>query len=351
METIFVSICSYRDKICKKTVENLFENAEYPDRIFVGICEQNKKGMKEEECIKDNERQQEQIRIIKMDHEDAKGPTYARFLCSLLYKGEDFFLQIDSHTLFVKHWDTLCISMLKDIERKDGVKKVVLSYYPDMYENYEEFPDNEYVTRITQCEMNNHGIIMFKGANYIKTEKNEHASKNYFIGANFVFARGAFLKDVPFDPFLPYLFMGEEILLSVRSYTSGYDIYSPNKNLVYHLYTRKHDPKYWDDLDINQQDANTKVRILLGFETDPSKIRSILIQSSLDVFGLGTERTLKQYYQDSGLDTKFGPDIIIEKYCSDKHTFEQQLTGLYTSLIILSILLILAVILRIAKLK
>ena len=35
---IFVSIASFRDSETQYTVKDLFENALFPERIFVGIC-------------------------------------------------------------------------------------------------------------------------------------------------------------------------------------------------------------------------------------------------------------------------------------------------------------------------
>lgn len=37
-----------------------------------------------------------------------------------------------------------------------------------------------------------------------------------FVAAGFFFVGGSFLHDVPFDPFVPWVFMGEEISLSLR---------------------------------------------------------------------------------------------------------------------------------------
>ena len=47
----------------------------------------------------------------KLYYKKAKGPTYARYWCSTLWEGEEFFLQIDSHTHFIKGWDTELINM------------------------------------------------------------------------------------------------------------------------------------------------------------------------------------------------------------------------------------------------
>jgi hypothetical protein len=56
------------------------------------------------------------------------------------------------------------------------------------------------------------------------------------------------LREGPFDPLLPYIFMGEEILLSARLWTSGYDIFSPTQSLLGHHYVRNHKPKFWESI-------------------------------------------------------------------------------------------------------
>ena len=52
METIFISIASYRDRLCSQTLENLYKNAKFPQRIYVGICEQNKDS--DVDCLSNN---------------------------------------------------------------------------------------------------------------------------------------------------------------------------------------------------------------------------------------------------------------------------------------------------------
>lgn len=57
-----------------------------------------------------------------------------------------------------------------------------------------------------------------------------------------------FLREVPFDPFLPWIFMGEEIIMSTRLWTAGYDIFSPSRAVVGHIYVRRHKPKFWESV-------------------------------------------------------------------------------------------------------
>ena len=49
--------------------------------------------------------------------------------------------------------------------------------------------------------------------------------------------------DVPFDPYLPFLFMGEESILSARFWTNGYDIFAPIHDVCAHDYVRKESSK------------------------------------------------------------------------------------------------------------
>ena len=49
---------------------------------------------------------------------------------------------------------------------------------------------------------------------------------------------------VPYDATLEDLFFGEESSMAVRLWTSGWDFFSPSKLIGYHLWTRKHRPKF-----------------------------------------------------------------------------------------------------------
>jgi hypothetical protein len=301
MEKIFVSIASYRDKECSTTVNSIYQNAKFPNRVFCGICEQNKE--KEEACIGNNFSYKQNIRTIRKNYNDAKGPTYARYLCATLYQGEEYFLQVDSHTLFVQNWDEECIQMIHQLESTKENKKVILSHYPPAFESYQQKPSNKYVTHMVDCFFNSDGILTFHGAKW-KPPLAE-PRRNAFLAGGFIFCRGNWLNDVPFDPHLDFLFTGEEILLSVRTYTSGYDVYTPNKNIVFHLYTRKNEPKFWtDNHTYNNNEVKEKVKIITGLDGDITKLTNSKIIQSIKKYNIGKERTLKDFYDFIGVDPK-----------------------------------------------
>ena len=56
---------------------------------------------------------------------------------------------------------------------------------------------------------------------------------------------------VPYDPDLPYLFFGEEICMTLRMWTSGFDFFAPLENVAYHLWSRNYRPA----LDISSSEA------------------------------------------------------------------------------------------------
>merc|ERR1719271_1827388 len=69
-----------------------------------------------------------------------------------------------------------------------------------------------------------------------------------WIAAGYFMARGELLQEVPFDPLNPWIFMGEELSLTARAWTSGYDVYAPNATLISHWYERRHLPKFWESV-------------------------------------------------------------------------------------------------------
>jgi len=93
-DTIFVSIASYRDAECPKTILNLYKNAKTPSKIFVGICQQNDVNDPDclEELIKNNSEiiPKNNISIVRLPQMDAMGPTYARYMCSKLWNKQTF---------------------------------------------------------------------------------------------------------------------------------------------------------------------------------------------------------------------------------------------------------------------
>ena len=297
---IFVSVASYRDDVCPSTVENLFVMASKPQNVFVGICQQNNE-KEDVDCIGISH-SQSNIRIIRIPYTEAKGPTYARYLASTLWDGEEYYLQIDSHSKFVKDWDIKCINMINDIKSQGLSTKPVLSHYPKELNEYDKFNESEktILPRICKPFFNNRDMISFMGSEIKDSENKYHLTP--FVAGGMMFCDSSFLQELPYDPNLPYIFVGEEILHSIRFYTNGWDIFTPVENIVFHEYTRSDKPKIWTDNPYySDMDAFNKIRYLLKLDTDDSKLKPEM-KKDLDKYGLGKTRTLEDYYNLTGID-------------------------------------------------
>lgn len=310
--TIFVSIASYRDDICTDTLDSLFKMAEHPNRIFVGICQQNQEE-EDKDCLSAiiNTPLENNVRIIRIPHYQAKGPTYARYLCSTLWNGEEFFLQIDSHTKFVKNWDSICINMIRNIKQNKISQKPVLSYYPKEYKNYQTYTDEQKynVPRMCKSFFNERGMISFLASQEINT--NNKVYKTPHLAGGMFFCESSFLNELPFDPDLPYLFVGEEILHSIRFFTNGWDIFTPSENILFHEYTRSGKPKIWTDNPYySDMNAFNKVKYYLGL--DPHISTNTYV--NLEKYGLGKVRSLQEFYDFAGIDIK--NKRVVKNFCN-----------------------------------
>ena len=293
--TIFVSVASYRDPDCLDTLKSMFENADRPARVVAGVCEQNTAAA-QELCLPAEFKWHDRVRRISVPHKEAKGPTYARYLCSTLYRGETYFCQIDSHTRFVKGWDSKAIAMLK----KCSSSKAVLTHYPHDWEQYTTGVAE--VPVLCKSKFDGQGVPTFEAVTLPASAKPRPVP---FTSGGFVFGPGTMLTEVPYDPDLAQLFQGEEVLYSARLWTSGYDFYTPTENLVFHHYYRKQSPKYWNDIEYSADQSKTV-----------DKVRKLL-QGKLPGYrhGMGKARTLKQYWEFAGLDWTNKKSTSEEKFC------------------------------------
>jgi hypothetical protein len=325
--TIFVSIPAYRDRLCMPTIREMYEKADNPNRIFVGACEQRPldsdketgKRIKRfhediiERCRPDPPFAYDaNIQVVTISHLAGRGLTYARYLAGSLYRGEDYFLAIDAHTKFQKGWDTDVIAML---ESTPNPSKAVITHYPREIEDFEKEPDtiDEIIPVLCTAKYDEDVKMPNFQAHFIPQSDAQRGHKTAFLAGGMYFSKGTVLRDVPLDPGLDFMFVGVELLYAARLWTSGYDLYSPTKNIIFHKYCRKDVPYYHEDLRYNQydkgnQESLTLTRRVLHFE-----------KPFLDnyKYGLGTVRSLDDYYTFAGIDPVTMKTWTKEKFCPD----------------------------------
>ena len=136
-------------------------------------------------------------------------------------------------------------------------------------------------------------------------------------GDGFIMARGEVLLDVPYDPHLDMLFVGEEILHSARLYTHGYNLYAPDMNLVFHHYNRREKPSMFTDLKEAwhrpQQKSADRAKYLLGV-ADITKPQDEG-EHSLEYYGMGTARSVQDYLAYAAIDLNAKTHTTDQKFC------------------------------------
>lgn len=329
-DTTFISMATYRDENCPNTLTEAFKHANKPEGLYVGLVEQNcysdcRTGVLKDmsirdappdvDCVKtfcDGEMGKycDHLRVLRINESESLGPAMARYFAAKLWHGESYYMQIDAHMFFAENWD---LELKKMMAVADRPNPIITNYPP---------PDGwkwERTVGLRMCEgyFTEPGIeaqiVRLEGSR--EFESTEPATPRFapYIAAGFFFTSGQFVVDVPFDPYLPWVFMGEEILLSSRAFTNGYHIFSPTINVLAHIYVRRNKPKFWETVGRAfkrpgfHNRLNTivirRVKNLLEYpETDDELVwpKSLIVDKPM--YGMGTERTLAQYMEMVGLD-------------------------------------------------
>jgi len=303
---IFISIASYRDKELIPTIENCIENAKNPRNLIFGISRQFKKEDGFDDLKKYKKRKS--FKIIELDYRKSLGVCDARSKIQGLYDEEEYYFQLDSHHRFVKDWDFKLKRTLNQLLR-EGSKKPILSSYLPSYN-----PDEPKENRMNEVWRTYIDRYMPEGPVFIYPETIENwetsnPEKARFISGHFIFSFGNFVKEVPYDPKL--YFHGEETSLAVRAFTHGFDLFHLHRPWVWHFYGRDNHSRHWDDIE-KWESLNNKsfkrYKTLLGVDNFKRK--------HIPKYGLGKERSLKEYEIYSGLrfkDRKIHQDTLDRK--------------------------------------
>lgn len=311
---------AYREPELIPTIEDALAQAKYPKRIHFGICRQFHPDDKFDNV--DKYRDDPRFKIKDIPYKEAKGLAYARAVINdKLLEDEDFVLQLDSHHRFTKHWDETLLGWYDGLV-EDGHNPLICGYQP----YYNPFNDPE--DRVQEPWLSEAACFYPFGTIFIRPtgfpvdwEKLTKPVPARFLSGHFCFGPNKWAREVRHDPDL--IFAGEEINLSVRSFTHGYDLFHPHKVVVWHATMREerdgilawdeptHSNLFWGV----QEDGRAKIRQLLRVEDNGFDLTG---------YDLGTVRTLRDYEKYAGIhfkkksfqkytrDLGFPPNPVIE---------------------------------------
>lgn len=136
--SIYVSIpCLGIDQELIKTIRSCFEHADSPDNIYIGIAFIGDKKFKE---FIEKEIETYGYKNIKTSYTSSKaglGVGKGRLLASLMYDNQDYYVQIDAHTLFDVGWDTYFKDKFEKAKVHVNNNKIALTGYPGKYGYYD----------------------------------------------------------------------------------------------------------------------------------------------------------------------------------------------------------------------
>ena len=298
---IFISIASYQDPLLETTVQSAYENADQPNDLTFAICDQSSNQLELNQFQFNS-----QIIYHHIDPLLSEGPCWARSIIQRDYNDEDYYLQIDSHMIFHKGWDTYLKSYIKKIKDVGtiGHKKPIITAYPRGFEIL-DYENKNFV--LHDEDKNTHTIAfredsMFMKGNFcrqIGAITNTEITHGYLVAAGFIFTTKEFVSEVPYDP--NFYFYGEEISLMLRAFTRGFGIFHIKEAPIFHLYTDVSNIRrrlHWDE----EEDLLREVKWYEREEKSIERLTKIINNEIKGEYGLGNLRTLKDYENLSGVD-------------------------------------------------
>ncbi len=287
-DTIFVSIASYRDPQLAPTVCDCLKKARHPERLRFAICWQHG-----DEEVLPGWFAGGQFAVLDVDWRESGGACWARAEIMGLWRGEDWYLQLDSHHRFIQDWDV----RLLEQAALSASNKPILSAFPPHFTLDGDAALAPLLTAFDRFDED--GIPLPIGWLFPDWRPGLPPRRTRFLSAAFLLAPGSFVKEVPYDPAL--YFHGEETMLTLRAFTHGYDPFQPCDLLLWHLYARDYRTKHWDDhvlergveIGWGERDARSRERI-----------KRFLAEPFVGHFGLGSERTFADYEAYAGISFK-----------------------------------------------
>jgi hypothetical protein len=298
-DKIFVQIASYRDPELIPTIKDCISKAKFPERLTFGICWQHSD--EDEWDNLDEFKENPNFTIMDVPWNESKGLCWARHNIQKMYNGEKYTLQIDSHHRFEKNWDSELITMMGLC----NTPKPILTSYAGQYDPKSNKKINLDPYKMVAKNFTQSGTILFYPESIPNYKDLNSPIPGRFVSGHFFFTIGTHCKEYKYDPNL--YFAGDEISLSIRSYTLGYDIFHPHKLLIWHEYTRKGRIKHWDDFTSKNQDKIDKKYHELD-DISKKRLRKMLREeendSDITGYDIGKIRTHEEYELYAGIDFK-----------------------------------------------
>lgn len=332
---------------CGEAVLDMFQKAEKPDNIVVSLVEQQHetdtycveaycKAAANVEVIQHFEYQKDhfnvvsdefqkklcpridQIRVVRVQDNAAKGPPWARALGRRSLGNEEFCLQTSTLIQFTSKWDVKARMEWLSAHNEFAV----ISYPPKAVGVQGKSNSVPRTCRVDFSEEER--LPKYESHADGKVEKLVKPLLAHTWTPGFSFSKCHLEEAAPSDGFIPYVSSDIEAFARyARMWTRGYDVYTPTKNIVFRTAVPNPHKLEWIDNWYEEKSLILKkslkrIRSYLDISgiaaEDEATVEKL---DNLGIYGIGNRRTLKQLNEFVGIDLAAQKSRSLEAPCGN----------------------------------
>ena len=231
VDTIFVAIPALNERFTQVTIQDAYEKAKYPSKVFFGIFNQKTNESKFEDFS-----EYPNVRCANVSYEEPLGVGLARLACATLHNDEKYFLQIDAHTIFAKDWDSILVENIKELKKycdKPLISQSISWHGEEAYFDPEKKYINNFMgEKAYPLSAREDGLSTHVDKSREDEEKifGKYLEHYLCYGGGGLFGDSKFLHEISYNPFI--LFCPEQELTALRASTRGYRFFSSDKTII-----------------------------------------------------------------------------------------------------------------------
>jgi hypothetical protein len=278
---IYVQIPAYRDSELVPTLLDLYSKAARPELLRVAVLWQRERG----EILPADVKRLPNLELTEVPFTASQGCNWARSLLQKGWRNEPFTLLLDSHHRFVRDWDQKLIDLHSELIASGVKRPLITAYLPNYNPMTHPAGKHNRPFKIYPWKWEQGLLIHLTSFPLLAMQRRKGPIPADFISMHFVFTRGRFNQDVPCDPQI--YFTGDEVAMSLRAFTHGYDLFHPDTVIAWHSYNRQTRITHWSDhAEWHLQHAKALRRL-----------RSLFTGRLRGRFGAGKLRSTRKYEQ------------------------------------------------------
>jgi hypothetical protein len=301
----------------------------------------------------------------------AMGTVFTRHLVARMYRGEYYALMMDAHATISRDWDVELIQQLESTENEMAIMTTrpvtkttdsknnkhgrrALSSLADNNTVFGDKPSTDEIQdssknggnkkdgdsrppdafhkdpRIVICDADFVGDNEQSGSSSKTLRLLEEQSEGFptihgkpqlqpYWTPDFSFSRGHFLLKVKPDPYLSTVYMNEDVSVSIRAFTHGYDFYAPERPVAFYSDDdTANDPSsrrgrfYLDKLEKDKGTGKSSLDRLYGIvKLNPHTPLNSWSHKEEEKYGLGKTRDYSKFFSTFGIHAQ---ERVIEKH-------------------------------------